>query len=118
MRSWWTRKATSSATLRGRSSRFGRTARSRRSPAFWLESAGVPAIPDDARRAKHQGMVTLAVDINAAGTVADVRVVRSLGLGLDEKAMEAVRKWRFRPGMKNGSAVAVETQVSVSFRLL
>jgi TonB family protein len=47
-----------------------------------------------------------------------MRVIQSLGLGLDEKAMEAVRKWRFRPGNKNGKPVTVVATVEVSFRLL
>jgi len=45
-------------------------------------------------------------------------VVKSLGMGLDEKAMEAVAKWRFRPGMKGGQAVNVRAQIEVNFRLL
>ena len=45
-------------------------------------------------------------------------VVRSLGLGLDEKAIEAVNKWKFRPGVKNGQPVAVQATIEVNFRLL
>jgi TonB family protein len=45
------------------------------------------------------------------------RVVRSLGLGLDEKAIEAVRKWKFRPGYKDGKAVTVYATIEVNFRL-
>jgi TonB family protein len=47
-----------------------------------------------------------------------MRVLHSLGLGLDEKAMEAVKKWKFKPGLKDGKAVTTETQVEVNFRLL
>ena len=47
-----------------------------------------------------------------------MRVIQSLGLGLDEKAMEAVKKWRFRPGYKDGRPVAMVAVVEVSFRLL
>jgi TonB family protein len=46
-----------------------------------------------------------------------LRVVRSLGMGLDEKAMEAVRKWRFTPGMKDDHPVAVMINIEVAFRL-
>jgi TonB family protein len=45
-------------------------------------------------------------------------VVHSLGLGLDEKAMEAVRKWRFKPGEKDGQPVTMHAEVEVNFRLL
>ena len=48
----------------------------------------------------------------------NIKVVRSLGLGLDEKAIEAVKQWKFRPGMKQGQAVTVQAQVEVNFRLL
>jgi TonB family protein len=47
-----------------------------------------------------------------------VRVARSLGLGLDEKAIEAVRKWKFKPGYKDGKPVAVRATIEVNFRLL
>jgi len=50
--------------------------------------------------------------------VRSVRVVRSLGLGLDEKALEAVRQWKFKPGMKDGKAVPVAASIEVTFRLL
>jgi periplasmic protein TonB len=45
-------------------------------------------------------------------------VIRSLGLGLDQKAIEAVQKWRFRPGLKDGKAVPVFANIEVNFRLL
>ncbi len=48
----------------------------------------------------------------------DIRVVRSLGLGLDEKAIEAVTKWKFRPGYRNGQPVSVLATIEVNFRLL
>ena len=47
-----------------------------------------------------------------------MRVLHSLGLGLDEKAMEAVKKWKFRPGYKDGKPVTVVATVEVNFRLL
>ena len=52
-----------------------------------------------------------------ASVVRDIRVLRSLGFGLDEKAIEAVKKWKFRPGSKNGQAVAVQATIEVNFRL-
>jgi len=48
----------------------------------------------------------------------DVRVLKSLGMGLDEKAIDSVKTWKFRPGMKDGVAVSVRAQIQVNFRLL
>jgi TonB family protein len=77
-----------------------------------------PEYSDEARKAKYQGTVILVAIVDAKGQPADLRVVRSLGMGLDERAIEAVRKWRFRPGYKDGKPVAVIAQIEVSFRLL
>jgi TonB family protein len=76
-----------------------------------------PEYSDEARKAKYQGSVVLWIIVGADGRVRDVRVQRTLGLGLDEKAIEAVRKWRFEPAMKNGQPVAVQVNVEVNFRL-
>lgn len=77
-----------------------------------------PEYSEEARKAKYQGTVLLYVEIGTDGHVGAVRVVRSLGLGLDEKAIEAVKQWKFRPAMKNGSAIPMATEVEVQFRLL
>ncbi len=77
-----------------------------------------PEYSEEARKAKLQGSVTLAITIDENGRVANAKVIRSLGLGLDEKAIEAVLGWRFRPGTKNGKAVSVLTSVYMDFRLL
>ena len=77
-----------------------------------------PEYSEQARKSKFQGAVVLSVVVQRDGTVRDIRVVRSLGLGLDEKAVEAVKQWRFRPGERNGQAVDVLAQVEVTFRLL
>jgi TonB family protein len=58
------------------------------------------------------------VGIDADGRLVDIRVVKSLGMGLDEKAVQAVQKWRFRPGMKGGEPVATQAEVELNFRLL
>jgi periplasmic protein TonB len=76
-----------------------------------------PEYSDEARKAKFQGNVVLSLIVDATGHVRDVYVARSLGMGLDEKAIEAVRKWKFLPGMKDGFPVAVQVDVEVSFRL-
>ena len=54
--------------------------------------------------------------ITAEGKATDIHVVKGLGLGLDEKAIEAVRTWRFRPAMRNGDPVALQTVVMIPFR--
>jgi TonB family protein len=76
-----------------------------------------PDYSDEARRAKYQGMVVLRVVVGSDGRPQDVRVARTLGMGLDEKAMEAVRQWRFEPGYRDGRAVPVVVDVQVNFRL-
>jgi TonB family protein len=77
-----------------------------------------PEYSEEARKAKYQGTVLLAIVVDVDGTTRNIRVLRTLGMGLDEKAIEAVSKWRFRPGMKGGQAVPVQANVEVSFRLL
>jgi TonB family protein len=78
-----------------------------------------PAYTDQAREAKVQGTVVLAVDIDAAGTISrdHIRVVRSIGHGLDEQAIECVTQWRFRPGFKDGFAVTTAATLEINFRL-
>ncbi len=76
-----------------------------------------PEYSEEARKAKYQGTVTLWVVVGPDGLTKDLRVMRSLGLGLDEKAMEAVRNWRFEPAMKDRRPVAVQLNIEVSFRL-
>ncbi len=94
---------------------------------FYLPGIGVsapraiyspePDYSDEARAAKYQGLVTLALVVRADGRPASLRVVRSLGMGLDEKALAAVRTWRFEPGRKDGHPVPVQIEVEVDFRL-
>jgi TonB family protein len=77
-----------------------------------------PEYSDEARRAKYSGTVSLSVVVDEQGIPRDIKVVRPLGLGLDERAIQAVARWRFRPGLKNGRPVRVRATVEVSFRLL
>jgi TonB family protein len=77
-----------------------------------------PEYTEAARKAKYQGTVVLYAVVDADGKVRDLKVARALGLGLDEKALDAVRQWKFRPGMKDGKAVSVAAQIEVTFRLL
>lgn len=76
-----------------------------------------PDYSEEARQARYQGTVVLWVVIGPDGRAREVRVQRALGMGLDEKAVEAVRKWRFQPAMKDGQPVAVQVNVEVNFRL-
>jgi TonB family protein len=76
-----------------------------------------PEYSEEARKAKYQGTVVLWVVVGADGRPHDIRVQRTLGMGLDEKAIEAVRTWKFEPARLNGQAVAVQINVEVNFRL-
>jgi TonB family protein len=76
-----------------------------------------PAYSEEARKAKYQGTVVLWIVVDVQGNVTDARVVKPLGMGLDEKALETVRTWKFKPGMRGGVAVPVRVAVEVSFRL-
>ncbi len=77
-----------------------------------------PDYSEEARKAKFQGTVVLSLVVDDKGLPRDVKIVRPLGLGLDQKAIEAVQRWRFRPGMKDGKPVAVYATIEVNFRLL
>jgi len=72
---------------------------------------------DEARRAKYQGVVLISLIVDAQGNPQNPRVVRPLGMGLDEKALEAVRKYKFKPAMKEGKPVPVMMSIEVNFRL-
>jgi periplasmic protein TonB len=76
-----------------------------------------PEYSEEARKAKYQGTCVLYVIVGADGRPRDLRVARSLGLGLDEKAIDAVKTWKFEPAMKDGKPVAVAISVEVEFRL-
>ncbi len=77
-----------------------------------------PQYTEQARQAKYQGTVLLYIEVSPEGQATNIRVQRSLGLGLDEKAVEAVRQWKFKPGMKDGTPVTVAATVEINFRLL
>lgn len=76
-----------------------------------------PDYTPEARQAKYQGPVVLYVVIGADGAARNIRVLRSLGLGIDEKAIEAVQQWRWRPAYKDGQPVETIATIEVSFRL-
>jgi TonB family protein len=78
-----------------------------------------PEYTEEARAARVQGTIVLQVEIDPSGTVAmtHIGVIRSLGLGLDEKAIEAVKQWKFKPASNNGTPVTAKATIEVNFRL-
>jgi len=76
-----------------------------------------PTFSEEARKAKTQGRVTLLLVVGKDGLPYDIRVQESIGMGLDEKAIEAVNRWRFRPATLNGQPVATRIEVEVDFHL-
>ena len=77
-----------------------------------------PVYSEEARKAKYQGTVLLWAIVDASGRARKIRVVKSLGLGLDEEAVRAVQNWRFRPAERKGNPVPVYMNIEVNFRLL
>ena len=76
-----------------------------------------PDYSEEARKAKFQGAVVLSLVVDALGNPTDIHVVKPLGMGLDEKAVEKVRTWKFVPGKRNGVPVPVRVLLEVTFRL-
>jgi periplasmic protein TonB len=76
-----------------------------------------PGFSEEARKSKTEGTVTLRLVVGQDGRPYDIRVRQSLGMGLDEKAIDAVRRWRFRAATLNGQPVATEIEVEVNFHL-
>jgi periplasmic protein TonB len=73
---------------------------------------------DEARRAKYQGVCLVSLIVDAQGNPQNIRVVRALGMGLDEKAIEAIKQYKFKPAMKDGrNPVPVPITIEVDFRL-
>ena len=76
-----------------------------------------PEYSEEARKVKHMGVVILRLVVSPDGTPRDIQVIRTLGLGLDEKAIEAVKTWRFEPGKKDGKPVPTIATIEVNFHL-
>ena len=76
-----------------------------------------PSFSEEARKAKAQGVVVLLLVVGKDGHPYNIRLGQSLGMGLDEKAVEAVGRWRFRPATLNGQPVATQIAVQVDFHL-
>ena len=77
-----------------------------------------PEYTDEARKARVSGMVAIVAEIGVDGRAHNLRVTSSLGLGLDEKAIEAVQRWKFRPGHRDGVPVTTSALIQVTFHLL
>jgi TonB family protein len=77
-----------------------------------------PQYAEEARVNKLQGSILLTLVVDPTGMPTQIAVLRPLGMGLDEKAIEAISQWRFTPGQKNGAPVPVYTQVEMTFHLL
>ncbi len=75
-----------------------------------------PDYSSQARKAKLQGTCTLMIVVSADGRPTNIRVVSSLGMGLDEKAIDAVKRWKFKPALQDGKPVAVQMAIEISFR--
>lgn len=76
-----------------------------------------PEYSEEARKAKYQGTVVLSLIVGADGVPRDIKVARSVGLGLDEKAIETVKTWKFDAGTKDGKPVATYATIEVAFHL-
>jgi protein TonB len=77
-----------------------------------------PEFSDEARKAKVSGNVLVYLWVDERGNPTHVRLVNGMGLGLDERAVEAVKQYRFKPAMENGKPVTVEMYVDVTFTIL
>jgi len=77
-----------------------------------------PAYTEEARHSHVEGTVILSVDVEPDGAARNIKVLRSIDPGLDQKAIEAVSQWKFKPGTKDGVAVTVRAQIQVNFRLI
>jgi TonB family protein len=76
-----------------------------------------PNYSEDARRARYQGSVVLSAIVRKDGSIQILKVLRGLGLGLDENAVEALKKWKFRPGTRSGEPVDVALNIEINFAL-
>jgi protein TonB len=76
-----------------------------------------PEFSEEARKAKFSGNVEVYLIVDQNGNPSHVRVVRGVGMGLDEKAVDAVRQYKFKPAMQNGKAVAVDLYIDVNFQI-
>ena len=76
-----------------------------------------PEFSEDARRAKFMGVVLVNLIVDQQGQPQNVHVLRGAGMGLDDKAVAAVKQYRFEPAKENGRPLAVELNVEVNFQI-
>jgi TonB family protein len=76
-----------------------------------------PEYPEDARRRGVEGEVEMEIVVRRDGSVGDVRILKGLTAGLNDRAAQAVRQWRFSPARRQGTPVDVIVEVSVEFRM-
>ena len=76
-----------------------------------------PEYSEEARKAKYSGVVVLSIEVDQSGHTRNLRVAKGVGLGLDEKAIEAVKQWRYKPALQKGKPVDVYFTVVVEFAL-
>ncbi len=76
-----------------------------------------PKYPKAARKEQFEGTVVLWLIVNSQGSPEQIKVQRALGHDLDQSAVDAVRRWKFVPAMKEGAPVAVMINVEVNFRM-
>jgi len=76
-----------------------------------------PEYSKEAASAKFEGTVVVGVEIWPDGLAHNARITKGLGMGLDEKALEALKQWKFKPGSKDGKPVKVQASIEMNFRL-
>ena len=76
-----------------------------------------PEFSEEARKAKFSGNVQVYLWVDEQGNPSHVKVIRPIGMGLDEKAVEAVRQYKFKPAMQNGKPVKVDLYIDVNFQI-
>jgi len=76
-----------------------------------------PEFSEEARKAKFMGVVLVNLIVDPQGRPQNVHVIRGVGMGLDGKAVDAVKQYRFKPAMEGGKPVAVELNVEVNFQI-
>jgi TonB family protein len=76
-----------------------------------------PAFSENALKAKYQGVVTMSVNLGADGRIHQANVIKKLGLGLDEMALNVIPMWRFEPARKLDKSVTVQMLIEIDFRL-
>ena len=76
-----------------------------------------PEFSEEARKAKFAGTVLVGLYVDTQGRPVNVHIVRGVGMGLDEKAVEAVKQYKFKPATENGKPVLVDLQIEVNFQI-